>query len=458
MSTALTVPNPGQHEPPTPPGNPVFGNLLDFGRDVNGFLLRCAREYGPIVKLRMVHRTAYFVSDPKFNEYVLLGNYRNFIKHKLFFGRMRAAFGRGILSSDGDFWRRHRRMAAPAFHRDRIAEYGDIMTNYAQEMLASEWRDGQTRNVYLDMRSVAAKIVARALFDETIAGDVQRVEDAMNLLLEAIAERMLNPLVAPDWMPTPGVRRYRKAVSQLDALVNRFIADHKANLEGRKTLLAMLMQARYEDGTPMSDKQLRDESITLFFAGHETTATALTWAIYLLTQNPEWQKHLHAVVDGLNGVPPRAKDLGSIAAVEWTIKETLRVFPSVSVIARQVVADCEIGGYPIKAGSLLYMSPWVMHRDAKYFDNPEQFMPERWNSDLESRLPRHTYMPFSGGPRVCIGDRFAMMEATLLLANFLQKYEFEYAGDAPPKPFASLTLIPVGGMPVRIKQRAGVSS
>lgn len=456
MSTTASYTTAHPAQPPSPPGSLILGNLLDFGRDVNGYLLRCAREYGPIVKLRMAHRTAFFIADPAYNEYVLLGNYRNFVKHKLFFGRMKAVFGQGILSSDGDIWRKHRRMVAPAFHRDRIAEYGDIMTDYAQDLLRNEWKDGQQRDVYLDMRSVAAKIVARALFDETIAGDVQKVEDAMNGVLAAIEERMLQPVVPPDWMPTPGVRRYRRAVKQIDELIDRFIGEHRRNPDGRKTLLSMLMQARYEDGTAMTDQHLRDESVTLFFAGHETTATALTWAIYLLTQHPEWQAELHRVVDGLKGEPPRARDMASIAAVEWTIRETLRVFPSVSIVARQVVSDCEIGGYRIPAGSLLYMSPWVMHRDPRYFEDPDTFKPTRWNSNLESELPRHTYMPFSGGPRVCIGDRFAMMEATLLLANFLQQYEFQYAGEEPPKPFASLTLVPRGGMPVKLVRRGPV--
>lgn len=445
-------------QPPGPPGHPLLGNLLDFGRDLNGFLTRCSREYGPVTKLRMVHRRAYLLSDPKLNEYMLLGNYRNFIKHRLFFSRTRAVFGQGLLSSDGDFWRKQRRLAAPAFHRDRIAEYGTVMSQYARELVA-EWRDGDVRDMYVDMRSVAAKIVARCLFDETIAGDVAQVELAMNDLLEAVTERMLNPLVAPDWLPTPGTLRYRRAVARIDVLIKRFIEDHRRNLSERRTLLAMLMQARDDQDRPMSEQQLRDESVTLFIAGHDTTATSLSWTLYLLTQHPQWQRELQAVVDQvLQGRAPQASDLERLAPVEWTVRESLRLYPSVSLVARQSLEDCEIGGFHIPGGSLLYISPAAMHRHPDYFEEPDRFDPRRWSGELAEKLPRCVYMPFSGGPRTCIGDRFAMMEAILLLANFLQFFEFAYAGNAQPRPFASITLIPKGGVPVRLKERGAMGS
>ena len=400
----------------------------------------------------MVHRRAYLLSDAKLAEYLLLGNYRNFIKHQLFFTRTRSVFGQGLLSADGDFWRKQRRLAAPAFARDRISAYGVVMSDYARELVA-EWRDGEVRDMYVDMRSVAAKIVARCLFDEDVAGDVGQVEEAMTDLLGAVTERMLNPFVAPEWLPTPGVRRYRRGVRRIDDLITRFIREHRRNLDERKTLLAMLMQARDEAGEPMSDRQLRDESVTLFIAGHDTTATALSWTIYLLTQHPAWQQHLQAVVDQLQGRAPQVSDLALLAPVEWTFKESLRLYPSVSLVARQSQEDCEIGGYAIPAGSLLYVSPAAMHSDPQYFEAPEQFRPERWEGGLESRLPRCVYMPFSSGPRTCIGDRFAMMEGVLLLANFLQFFAFEYSGKEHPRPFASITLIPQGGVPVRLRRR-----
>ncbi|WP_428309683.1 cytochrome P450 [Hydrocarboniphaga sp.] len=442
-----------QKMPPGPTGHPLLGNILDFGRDLNGFLSGCARKYGPVTRLRMVHRRAYLLSDAKLNEYLLLGNYKNFIKHQLFFRRTRAVFGLGLLSADGDFWRKQRRLAAPGFARDRIAGYGRIMSAYARDLVA-EWKDGETRDMYTDMRSVAAKIVARSLFDESVEGDVQLVEEAMTDLLEAVTVRMLNPFVAPDWLPTPSVLRYRRAVKRIDDLIHRFIAEHRRNLDQRTTLLGMLMQARDEQGEPMSEQQLRDESVTLFIAGHDTTATALSWTLYLLTQHPEWQQQLQAVVDEkLQGRAPQVSDMAALAPIEWTFKESLRLYPSVSLVARQSLEDCEIGGYHIPGGSLLYVSPAAMHSDPQYFEQPERFMPERWGGDLEARLPRCVYMPFSGGPRTCIGDRFAMMEGVLLLANFLQFFAFEYAGKSHPQPFASITLIPKGGVPVKLTRR-----
>ena len=453
MNTTATLAPKKSFYPPGPDGSPVFGSILEFGKDLNGFMLRTALEYGPIAHFRMVHRHAYLVSSPELNEQVLLGNYRNFNKHQLFFDRTRAVFGRGLLSNDGDSWRKQRRLAAPAFHRDRIAEYGEIMSQYAQEHVA-RWQDGQTLDFYVEMREIAAKIVARALFDDVIAGDVDQISNAMNHLLDSVTDRMLKPIVPPDWMPTPGVLRYRRSVATINALIERFIVDHRANLDQRRTLLAMLMQARDEDGQPMSDTQLRDEAATLFLAGHDTTATALTWASYLLTQFPEWQIKLQAVVDEvLGGRPAQAADLPALAPIEWTVREGLRLYPSISLIARQSVADCELGGYQIPAKSLLYISPYAMHRNPKYFPEPNRFNPERWAGGLESKLPRHVFLPFSGGPRICIGERFAMMEAILLLANFLQTVTFEYGGSVPPTPFASITLIPKGGMPITLRRR-----
>jgi cytochrome P450 len=436
---------------PGPRGNLLLGSMFDFARDLNGFMLRTSRDYGPIARFRMVHRQAFLVSSPELNEYVLLGNYKNFLKHQLFFDRVRPVFGWGLLSNDGDSWRKQRRLSAPAFHRDRITDYGKVMTEYARDQMKT-WKDGETVDMYLQMRSVAAKIVARALFDDVIAGDVDQISEAMDQLLDAITERMLNPLVAPDWLPTPGVRRYRKSVEAIDALIHRFIEDHRANLDQRHTLLAMLMSARDEDGKPMSDQMLRDEAATLFLAGHDTTATALTWATYLMTQFPAWQQKLQEVVDQFDR-PIEAADMAKIPELDWTIRESLRLYPSITIIARQSVADCEIGGYPIPAKSLVYVSPYAMHRNPKYFPEPDRFNPERWAGGMESKLPRHVFIPFSGGPRICIGERFAMMEAILLLANFLQEYTFEYGGAKPPIPFASITLIPKTGMPIRLRKR-----
>lgn len=452
MSSTATLDPKKPPLPPGPRGSLLFGSILEFGRDLNGFMLRTAREYGPIAHFRMVHRHAYLVSSPEFNEYVLLGNYKNFMKHQLFFDRTRAVFGWGLLSNDGDSWRKQRRLAAPAFHRDRIADYGRLMTQYALEH-RQRWQDGQTLDIYVEMREIAAKIVARALFDDVIAGDVDQISEAMNGLLDSVTDRMLRPIVPPDWMPTPGVLRYRRSVATINALIGRFIADHRANLDERHTLLAMLMKARDEDGQPMSDEMLRDEAATLFLAGHDTTATALSWAIYLLTQFPEWQSRLQACVDALGDRPIEAADIPAIAPIEWTVKESLRLFPSITLIARQSIEDCEIGGYTIPAKSLVYLSPHAMHRNPQYFPEPDRYNPERWADGLEGRLPRHVYIPFSGGPRICIGERFAMMEAILLLANFLQKFRFEYGGTVPPVPFASITLIPAGGMPIRLRHR-----
>lgn len=440
--------------PPGPSGSVLLGNVVEFGRNVNAFLARCEREYGPIVRFRMAHRTAFLLADPEFNELMLLKNYRNFIKHQMFFRRTRAVFGKGLLSTDGDYWRRERKLCAPAFSTERINAYGEIMSRYAREMV-SQWQDGDSRDIYPDMRAVTAKVVAQALFECNIASDIDDVGEAMIELADGITERMFNPLVPPDWTPAPSARRYRRSVARIDALLGRFIEEHRqSNLDERRSLLAMLMQARDEDGQPMSDQQLRDEAATLFLAGHDTTATAMAWTLLLLTQHPTWQAAVQDEVDRvLCGRAPGTADVPTLEKTGWVVREAMRLYPPVPLIARQSVEDCDIGGYRIPGGSLLYICPWVMHRNPRFFDEPDAFMPERWADNLEGRLPRNVYLPFSGGPRICIGARFSMMEATLLLANFMQAFSFRFAGNQPPEPFPSITLIPVGGVPLTLHAR-----
>lgn len=441
-------------QPPGPPGHWLLGHLPEFRKGVLDFILQSALTHGGIVKLQLgAWWPAYLLSEPELIEPVLVGNHRNFIKNQFFWRHVIPVVGHGLLTSEGEFWRRQRKLAAPGFSQQRIAGYGATMVELTLREIAS-WHDGEQRDLHHDMMRLTSQIVARTLFDEDVGDDMDGVGRAMDILAEEIAQRMTQPFRMPPWMPTPANLRYRKSVRRLDDVVYRFIAEHRKATQPRHTLLAMLMDARDENGQPMSDAQLRDESITMFVAGHETTALTLSWTLWLLSQHPEVEQALMDELQReLGGRAPAVADLPGLRYTDWVVKESMRLYPPAYMIGRQAVEACEIGGYAIPAGATVYVSPWVMHHHPRFFDAPQEFRPERWADGLEKRLPRFAYMPFGGGPRVCIGERFAVMEAILMLATLLQHYRFEYLGAAAPKPFPSVTLRPAEGVPVRLAAR-----
>jgi cytochrome P450 len=439
--------------PPGPRSHFLLGHLPDFRRDILGFMLANARDYGPVTRLSLAGKPAYLLTDPQDIEIPLVSNHRNFIKNRFFWRHVEAVAGQGLLVSEGDFWRRQRRLASPAFHGQKIASYANVMVSYTLGEMES-WRDGDERDFHHDMMSLTSKIVAKTLFDEDVTGDVHTVAAAMDIMTTEIADRIRRPYKIPSWWPSPGNLRYMRAVRQIDEIVYRFIKDHRRAGGERHTLLSMLMQAKDEDGSGMSDQQLRDESITLFLAGHETTAIALSWTIYLLSQHPEVESRLAAELETvLEGREPAFGDLSQLRYTDAVVRESMRIYPPAYMIGRESVEPCEIGGYAIEPGATIFISPWVQHRQARFFPDPDAFRPERWLDGLEKRLPRFAYMPFGGGPRTCIGDRFAIMEAVLLLAAIVQRWTFHYLRDAAPTPFPSVTLRPQEGVPVRLGRR-----
>ncbi len=439
--------------PPGPNGHFVFGNLREFGVDVLGFFTRCAREYGDIVRLRLANRTAYLLNHPDYIEYVLVTNNKNFIKHSFFWRHMRKMFGQGLLTSEGDFWLRQRRLAQPAFHRDRIASYGEVMVAYAERMVDG-WGEGEMRNLHEDLMSVTLEIVAKVLFDADVAKDVEAVGQALDAITRESAVRLRRPFYIPDAVPLPSNIRYLRAVRRMDKLVYRIIREHRGADQDAGDLLSMLLESRDEAGRGMSDRQLRDEAITILLAGHETVALALSWTWYLLSQHPTAEQQL---VDELRRVLgdrlPCVSDLPALRYTERVIKEAMRLYPPVYSFGREAVDDCEIGGYAVPAGTTLFMSPWVMHRHPRYFEQPDAFLPERWDGDLVERLPKFAYFPFGGGPRLCIGSRFAMMEAVLLLAAIAQRFHLSLVPERPVTLFPSITLRPKDGVWVRLSER-----
>lgn len=445
---------PGPLRPPGPRGGFLLGSLPDFARDVLGFLTGCAREHGDFVRFRLPGNEVFFVNDPRHIETVLLTQRTNFVKHRFFWKHVTAIFGNGLLTSEGDFWLKQRRLAAPAFHPDRIAAYGDVMAAFS-DRLAGTWRDGEVRDIHRDMMRVTMEIVSKTLFDVEVEKEVEEIGRSFDRIIREIAKRFRRPVRIPDAIPIPGNVRYNRGVALLDRLVASVLAQREARPGDRGDLLSMLLAARDDDGEPMSQRQLRDELITLFLAGHETTAISLSWTLFLLARNPAAEERLAAEIrDVAPSRLPTAADLPRLRFAEAVVKESLRLYPPAYVIGREAVADCVVGGFPVPARATVYLSPWVLHRDPRWFDEPESFRPDRWLDGSAARLPKYVYIPFGGGPRICIGERFAMMEGILVLVTLLRRFRLEMAGP-DPVPFPSITLRPEGGPIMRVVRRAG---
>ena len=451
MSTAL--------HPPGPRGHLIRGNLPEYIRDPLSYLTDLTRQYGDVARLRFFHVPVYILNNPEHIEYVLVTNNRSFIKPVDFrFPFFRGIFGNGLLTSEGDFWLRQRRLAQPAFHRGRIAEYGRVMVDYSEQMLET-WREDETRDVHQEMMILTLKIAVKTLFNVDAERDVVLMSALSNELIKMFELQDSSFWLAHNFLPTPANRRFRRTLKHLDEYIYGIIRQRRQNSEDTGDLLSMLLDAQDEDGSQMTDQQLRDEVMTLFLAGHETTALALSWTWYLLSQYPDVEAKLMAELESvLSGRTPQVEDLPKMIYAEAIVKEALRLYPPAWAFGRQVIQDCEIAGYPVAKGRQLYFFPWVMHRDPRYFDQPEEFRPERWADERIKQLPKYAYFPFSGGPRVCIGNAFAMMEAVLVLATVAQRYHLKLAQGQIVEPWPVFTLRPKYGINMTIEKRRKLSA
>jgi cytochrome P450 len=418
--------------------------VREYARDPLGFLTACAREYGDVVELRLMGQTLYLLSDPDLIEYVLVEHNRNFTKTRIL-KRNRRLLGEGLLTNEGAFWRRQRRLAQPAFHRKRVDAYGDVIVANAERSLEA-WRDGQTIDVHEEMMHLTLEIVAKCLFDADVGARATAVGKAMKVALENFSsQRRL--IRIPRKVPTPQNIRFEMAARKLDEIVATIIENRRKSGEDRGDLLSMLVLAEDDSGERMTDKQLRDEVMTLFLAGHETTANALCWTFWLLSLAPDAEAKLAEELERvLDGRSPTISDLPNLPFVGRVVKESMRLYPPAWVVGREAIAECEVGGYRMVAGTTALMSQWVMHRDPRYHEAPERFEPDRWTAEYEKALPRFAYFPFGGGPRQCIGAGFAMVEACLILATVAQRYRMDLAPGQKVEPYASITLRPKEGI------------
>jgi cytochrome P450 len=440
--------------PPGPPGRFFTGHLAQFRGDRLEFLTRCAREYGDIVAIRLGPRRVILLSHPDAIESVLVTQSKHFIKH--FALRLNPlVFGNGLLTSEGDFWLRQRRLIQPAFQRDQIATFAPVMVAYTERLLAG-WQAGKTCDIVPEMMRLTLQIAAKTLFDAEVAEEANEVGDALNMLHENFVQRFQSLLALPVWVPTPAHRRLRRAIARLDDILYLLIRQRRVDGDRpRGDLLSLLLHARDEvDRTQMTDKQLRDEAMTLFLAGHETTALALSWAWALLAQNPDAEARLAAeVAEVLAGRTATADDLPRLRYTENVALEAMRLYSPAFVIGREAIVDCEVAGYRVPRGTTVLMSQWVVHRDPRFFDRPGEFRPERWSAPEIHRLPKYAYFPFGGGPRLCIGNGFAMQELVLVLATITQHFRFTLVPGRQVVPWPSFTLRPLHGVPAILTRR-----
>ncbi len=425
--------------PPGPSGYPIIGNFPLGARDPLKLFTEWSRQYGDIFYYRAFTIRVFFLNHPDLIESVLVSRTGDFIKGRGLQANRRL-FGNGLLTSEGDFWRRQRRLCQPSFHRDRVEAYGGVMVEFAERMLAG-WRDGEIRDLYREMSQLTLEIVAKVLFGAEAGGMIKDARRAIGPIMEFNTRGWsLMPFLR--YLPTPLNLRYWLAVRRLERIVQAILHEHKG-AEGGEDLLSALRQARDENGNGMSERQLRDEVMTLLLAGHETTALALCWTFYLLACNPMVEGRIREETQRVLGARlPQASDLARLPYAGGVVKESLRLYPPAYAIARVAARDLSVGGFCVPKGSSLVMSQWVTHRDPRYFENPEAFIPERWTDEFSKRLPSFAYFPFGGGPRVCIGASFAMVEAALLLVTILKKFHFELMPSQTISPVPAITLHP----------------
>ena len=441
-----------------PPAGPTYRTPFAFTNafrsDPIGFYGAAFRTFGDVVCFRSPPFRSFFLAHPDHIKHVLQDNNHNYVKGVVI-AKLKVLIGEGLFTSEGDFWRRQRRLAQPAFHRQRLAGFVATMTD-ATAALVERWeepaRRGAPVDVAADMSRLTLGIVGRTLFSRRLDDDADAFGAVLVEALELLNVRAMSFVSSPLWWPTTRNRRLRRAIGALDRVVFDIIETRRRAGDARDDLLGMLLQARDEDtGEGMTDRQLRDEVMTFLLAGHETTAVALTWTWHLLAEHPEVEARLAAeTTAALGGRVPTIEDLPRLQYARMVVEEAMRLYPPVWGYIRQALGPDTVGGYRIPKGAVISICPYVTHRHPEFWDDPERFDPERFTPERVRTRPRFAYLPFSGGPRLCIGNEFAVMEAQLVLAMAVQRYRLRSVPGVDVTPESRITLRPRGGMPMTI--------
>jgi len=437
---------------PGPREIPVVGSLVEFAQDPLLFLSALPARYGDMSSYRMAEMRVVALSHPDLVEELLLRNHQSTHKDAIY-ELLHPLLGEGLVTAEGDKWKAHRKLVAPSLTRRHVERYAETMVDCAAE-LAAELGHGTVRDLHHDMSLVTQRIVLRTLFGADIEVDVERVGELVEGVMEAfVREARTWRRFLPAAILTPSRRRRVALIAELDALLVRII-EARRQLPAGRDLLSRLIDARDDEGRGFDDVELRDEAITMFVAGHETTALNLTYTWLLLAAHPDIQQRIHAELEMVLGdSAPTPESMGELRLLTAAVKESLRLFPPAWAFGREAQVDIELGGKTIPAGYQIVISPWVIHRDQRWFDHPERFDPDRWLDGRTDELPRMAFLPFGGGPRVCVGNHFAMMEAVLVLAVLLREVRLMPLGPVPPPLLPTVTLRPAGPVPVRLTRR-----
>lgn len=419
-----------------------------------GLFQHLSLTFGDAAHYRLGHRHVVFLNNPEYIREILVVQNQNFVKERTV-QRMKMLIGEGLITSEDPFHRTQRSLAQPAFYRQRISAYGKDIVEKAIN-IRGRWRAGQTLDVSLEMMHLALDVVAKTLFDSDVAAEVDAISREVNAIMRLYNFLVIVPFAETlqDY-PLPGMRRFRRARARLDGIVYRMIAQHRADRSDRGDLLSMLLAARYDDGSAMSDRQIRDEVMTIFLAGYETIANALTWTWYLLSQNPEVERRFHQEVDAVvAGREPDYEDVRKLKYTEMVLAESMRLYPPAWAMGRTAVEDFGLGPYFMPQGTTIFLSQYVTQRDSRYFPDPERFDPERWRPEAKAARPRFSYFPFGGGARQCIGESFAWMEGILILATLAQRWRLCLVPGHRVQPQPLITLRPKYGMQMAIEERS----
>lgn len=449
------------NEIPGPKSNLLFDGNDQLQNHPLEYFSELSEKFPEICRLKVVHLDIVHVNKPEYIRDVLQTHQKSYTK-SVQYEQLKLVLGEGLVTSEGEMWRKQRKLIQPAFHKQQIASFFQIMLDCTNEML-EEWHqtaDGKV-DIAEHMMKITLQIIGKTMLSKDVKNTAKDVDTALTFIIKAVNKRTMKAINLPMWLPLPSHLEFGKHIEVLDKIIYDIIKERKANPGKKGDLLDMLMLARYEDtGEPMPDNLLKDEVMTIFLAGHETTANALSWTMYLLSQHPECMRKLREEVDRVTqGEEMTLAHLHQLEYTKACINEGMRIYPPVWLIARKAIENTTIGEFEIPANTNVFITPYLIHMDPKLWDNPEEFRPERWFEEKTKQMDKFAYFPFAAGPRMCIGNNFALMEAELILSKMVQSFEFEYLKDRAPEKDPTVTLrvkddVPMKLTPIKVSENA----